>query len=425
MALPVLVWVRFERGQQCTAARLVNSTGINKRIAAILFCVIPLNQIPMDAYTPGLPQMRDTLGASITSLQSTVTAFAVGQALSYLIVGIMSDAWGRKPMILVGLWVLVATSLGCAMAHDIAIIILLRFAQGSACSVLMVTVVAAAADTFNGPHFRAVSGVLGAAWSSSPILAPAAGGFVVHHSSWRIVFVVIAVMALAAALLVTWGLPETLVKDRRIRFQFAASFQALATTVRSLNFLALVILSGLLVGPLVAFAVGAPFLYQDQMGFSPSAYGLVALLVGISALLGNFSTYLLAERMSFRRLAFTDWAVYAVGALLLLLSGPTSGLNAWTITIAAGLAIAGCTALAPQSQAVALKIFDRDLGLVSGLFGTLSTAIIATMVGIMSFFPQRTQTPLGWLYVACAAAAFAIVAWVTGRLRDERSLQVQ
>lgn len=366
----------------------------------------------MDLYAPALPQMAASIGATATALQSTVTVFMAGMALAYLAVGIMSDAWGRKPVIVGGAVLLALTSIGCATTSSIGTLLVLRFVQGIACSAFLVVAIAIAADCFEGARLRSVNGLMGAAWSSAPVLAPAVGGFIVEYVSWRIVFVLIAILSLVVGSLVAVALPETLATENRTRFQLAATRRVLATTVRNPTFLAMVAIFGLLAGPQLAFGVAAPFLYQNEMGFSPSTYGLVALVVGVAVLLGSFSTGVLATRVTFSKLAHADWVVYMVGAVLLLVSASTIGVNPWVITVAACLAVAGCGALVPQAQAAALGLFSRNLGLVGGLFGTLTYLIVAATMSVVGIAPERTQAPLGWLFVGCGLAVFAVLAAV-------------
>ncbi|RFZ67768.1 Bicyclomycin resistance protein [Mycobacterium marinum] len=256
----------------------------SRRIVAVLLCVVPLNQIPMDAYTPALPQMETSIGTTATALQSTVTVFMIGMALSYLAVGIMADSWGRKPVLMGCAAALTVTSLACAAANNVAMLLVLRFLQGGACSVFIVIAIAIAADCFEGARLRSVNGLLGAAWSAAPILAPAVGGFIVECASWRYVFVLIAALSVVVGLAVAWALPETLDQESRTRFELGQTWQVLTATARNRVFLALAAIFGLLAGPQLSFGVAAPFLYQDEMGLSPSAYGLIALVVGVAVL---------------------------------------------------------------------------------------------------------------------------------------------
>ena len=179
-------------------------------IVPILLCVVPFSQIPLDAYTPGLPQMVVDLSADPASMQNTVTAYMLGMSLALVPVGIASDTLGRRNVLLAGLSVLIAMSIACALATSASLLLALRFLQGVGGCTCLVVAYAVAADCFRGRELTAISGLLGAAWGLAPVLAPAAGGFIVDLTSWRGVFIVIAIAASIVATIVVFLLPETL-----------------------------------------------------------------------------------------------------------------------------------------------------------------------------------------------------------------------
>ena len=114
-------------------------------------------------------------------------------------IGLLADALGRKPVLIAGMTLLIATSIGCASADSIEIMLALRFLQGiggAACQIISYSI---AADRFRDRELTAVSGLLGAAWGMAPMLAPAAGGLLVQYASWRVVFLVIGALHRAGA----------------------------------------------------------------------------------------------------------------------------------------------------------------------------------------------------------------------------------
>ena len=187
-------------------------------IVPILLCVVPFSQIPLDAYTPGLPQMVVDLAADPASMQNTVTAYMLGMSLALVPVGIASDTLGRRKVLLAGLTMLIAMSIACALATSASLLLALRFLQGIGGCTCLVVAYAVAADCFRGRELTAISGLLGAAWGLAPVLAPAAGGFIVELTSWRGVFVIIALAAAIVAAIVVLMLPETLPAERRAPF---------------------------------------------------------------------------------------------------------------------------------------------------------------------------------------------------------------
>ena len=239
-------------------------------IVAILLTIIPLSQIPLDVYTPALPRMALDLHAASASVQNTVTAYMLGMSLAFIPIGVMADAWGRKRVVLACLSVVVLTSVGCAVAPNIVVLLVLRFAQGAAACACMVVTYAIAADCFSGARLTSVSGVLGAAWGVAPVLAPGVGGLLVQFISWRAIFVLIAGLAACAAAIVAIALPETLAPPARSPIDERSTARTAFGALRNRVFVCFVLVFGVMAAAQLTFGVVSPFLYQDGLGFPPS-----------------------------------------------------------------------------------------------------------------------------------------------------------
>ncbi|MET0704950.1 MAG: multidrug effflux MFS transporter [Mycobacterium sp.] len=388
-----------------------------RRIVIILLLVIPLSQIPMDIYTPALPQMVLDLHSTSTAMQNTVTAYMLGMSLAFIPIGVLADTWGRKRVLLSCLGIVVATSLLCAIATNVGVLLGVRFVQGAAACACMVLSYAVAADCFTGKRLTSVSGILGAAWGSAPLLAPAVGGLMVQFVSWRLVFVTIAVLAAAAAVVVAVGLPETLAVADRSPIDPGATWRFAAGALRNRVFLAFVVVFGLLASAQLAFGVIGPFLYQDALDFSPGAYGLIALVVGAANLSGELACGALAVRLSTRVLSMSALALFMIGAVVLVGSAAVFGVNAWAIGIGAAVALAGCGVLCPQMYGLALGLFSRNLGLVGGVISAGCYLIVSAAMAVVGVLPDRSQAPLGWMYVGCGLVAFVLLGWATSHRR--------
>lgn len=397
---------------------MTESTGVTasispRRIIVILLLVIPLSQIPMDIYTPALPQMVLDLHASPTALQNTVTVYMLGMSLAFIPIGVLADAWGRKRVLLWCMAVLIATSVACAAAPNVDVLLGVRFVQGAAGCACMVLSYAVAADCFTGKRLTSVSGILGAAWGTAPLVAPAVGGMLVQFIDWRMVFVVVAVLSAAVAVVVALMLPETLVMAKRTPIAPRATGRTLVETLRNRVFMAFVVVFGLLASAQLAFGVAGPFLYQEQLGFSPAGYGMIALVVGAANLSGELACGALAVRLSTRTLAMSALALFMVGAVVLVGSAALVGVNAWAITVGAALALIGCGVLCPQMYGLALGLFTRNLGLVGGIVSAGCYLIVSVAMAVVGVLPERSQAPLGWMYIACGVIAFGLIGWAT------------
>lgn len=293
-------------------------------------------------------------------------------------VGVLADAWGRKRVLLTGLAVLVATSLSCAGATNVDVLLGIRFLQGAAACACLVLSYAVAADCFTGKRLTSVSGVLGAAWGSAPLLAPAVDGMLVQFVSWRLVFATVAALSATMAVLVAVALPETLAADQRAPIDLRTTGRCTANALRNRLFVAFVVVFGLLASAQLAFGVAGPFLYQDQLGFSPAGYGLIALGVSAANLAGELACGALAVRLSTRTLA-----LFMVGALVLVRSAAVVGVSAWGIGVGAGCHL-----------------------------------IMSVSMAVVGALPERSPAPLGWLYIVCEITAFVLLGWATSSRRQ-------
>nr|WP_245937629.1 multidrug effflux MFS transporter [Williamsia limnetica] len=389
----------------------------SRGIVAILLMVVPLSQIPLDIYTPALPDMVNDFDSSNAMMQNTVTAYMLGMSLALIPVGVIADAYGRKKVLLSCLAIVVLTSLGCAIAGNVPMLLGLRFLQGVGACACMVLSYAVAADCFRGSRLTSISGLLGAAWGLAPVLAPALGGVLVQYMSWRAIFGLIAALAAGVGLLVAVALPETLTVHNRTRIDVAATGSVLAGALRHRVFVSLILVFGLMAAAQLVFGVVGPFLFQEQLDFSPAAYGLVALIVGGANLIGELACSALAVRITPRRLALGAWVVFLAGALVLVISAATIGPSAWAITLGACLALAGCGVLCPQMYGLGLGLFSRNLGLIGGIISAGCYLIVSVAMAAAGILPENSQAPLGWLYIGIGLAAGLLLVWTTSARR--------
>jgi DHA1 family bicyclomycin/chloramphenicol resistance-like MFS transporter len=379
-------------------------------LIAILLGVIPLSQFPIDVYTPAIPDMIREFGASATLVQNSVSAYVLGMAIGLIPVGIIADARGRKPTILVCLALLIVASLGIAATTDIWLLLALRFVQGLGGCACMVVVYAIAADTSRGRELTSLSGWLGASWGLAPVIAPAIGGLLVQFVSWRGIFILIAILAAIAGVAVWRWLPETLTADKAEPVRPRLIARVLAATLRRKLFIGLTLVFAVFGSAQLLFGVVAPLLFETQLGLPPAAYGLIALLIGAANLGGELATGSLATRISSRLLGFSAFASFCVGTVILLGSGLLVGPDVVLITVGGMFVMLGCGALCPMAYGLALGLFDRNLGLIGGLTSAVCYLLIAITMASAATLPDDSQTPIGLVYVGCAVVGGVLLA---------------
>ena len=191
------------------------SDGASVRLVIVLGSVNAIGPLSIDMYLPAFPEIARSLETSASSVQLTLTACVAGLALGQLLIGPLSDRYGRRTPLIAAMSVYAVASVLCALAPNVLALMGLRFVQGLAGAGGVVIARAVVRDLHSGAAAVRLFSSLMLVTGLAPILAPLAGGQVSNHTSWRGIFWVLTVLSALIALLVTFGLRETLPKARR------------------------------------------------------------------------------------------------------------------------------------------------------------------------------------------------------------------
>jgi DHA1 family bicyclomycin/chloramphenicol resistance-like MFS transporter len=240
-----------------------------------LALIVGVSPFATDMYIPALPQIARDLGTTPGAVQLSLTAFLVAFAVGQLLVGPVSDGVGRRPMLVVGTAVFALASVGCALAPDVGTLVVARIAQGLGGAAGAVAGRAMVSDVASGTRMAKVFGTLAAINAIGPVVAPLAGGAVLTVGTWRVMFVVLAVLgALFFAMVLLW-FRETLPPERRGGVGFAANGRRIRELLAIPRFRAYVLSGVLSTVGFFAYIATSSFVFQTQFGFSEGMYTLV------------------------------------------------------------------------------------------------------------------------------------------------------
>ena len=294
-------------------------------------------------YIPIMPTIQTAFAVTTELATLTFSMVLFVMAFGTLLYGGASDRFGRRPVLLVGLWLFVAGSCVCAAAWSFEILLLGRCLQAIAAGCGVVLARAIARDVYGPEKLAQVIAYLTAAYVLGPTLAPPAGGFVSDLFGWNGVFVVAAAISLLVVLIATFVIRETH-RERRIGrrlFSQLGDYRALA---RNPVFVGFAFAPAMTSGSFFALATYASYLMSDHYGGSAGEYGLYFMLLTLGFMAGNFICGRLGSRLR------SDNAV---------LFGTASG-------IAASLVLAGITSLFP-AEPLALFVPGFFIGIGQGL----------------------------------------------------------
>lgn len=361
----------------------------------------------MDMYLPGLPSLTRDLGASASTGQLTLTGCMLGIAAGQLFTGPLSDSLGRRRPLLAGLVGYIAASLACAAAPSIATLIVLRFIQGTLGGVGVVIARAVVRDLFAGAIAARVFAMLMAVTGVAPVFAPLVGGQVLAITSWRGVFVVLAVVGVPLLVATVVWLPETLPPARRHGGGLGATLHTFRRLLSDRTFMPPATSLALAFGAMFSYIAGASFVLEDVFGVSPQLFSVVfavnsAGLITMSQVGGRLVGRVGAPALV--RCGALGVAVGAVGVVVVTLAH--AGLVPLLIFLFVILSSNGI--LFPNATASALAEQEGALGSASALLGVAqfgTGALIAPVVGVSG---SHDAVPMAILIGVCGVCALAV-----------------
>lgn len=363
-------------------------------------------------YLPALPELRRDLFANASQAQLTLSACLIGLAFGQLLAGPVSDLYGRRRPLLVGVAAYAAGSLLCAVARSIPLLVTFRFVQGFAGAAGIVIARAIVRDLHSGTALARFFSVLMLVSGSAPILAPIVGAQLLRFTTWRGVFVVLALIGLILFIAAAIGLPETSPPSER-------QTGALRTTVRTFRallgdraFLRYALSGGFAIAAMFAYIAGSPFVLQEIYGVSEQRFSLMfgtnALgIVLVSQVNGRFVGRVAPERLL--RIGLTS---IATGATVLLLMIATGAFGLVGILAPLLIVVAGLGLVLPNTAALALAGHSRIAGTASAMLGLLQYAIGAFAAPLVGLRGTSTAVPMGIFMATFGVAALSVFTWL-------------
>ena len=360
--------------------------------------------LSIDMYLPGLPQLAADFSTSASLAQFSLTACLLGIALGQMVVGPISDVRGRRVPLLAGLAAYVAASLLCIAAPTIATFVGLRFVQGLAGAAGIVIARAVARDLYEGVELTRFTALLMLVNGVAPIIAPVWGGMIMQFASWRMIFLVLAVLGAAMAAAVALGLKETLPQERRLGGGLRGMLQTFGALLTHRSFIGYALTQGFVMAGMFAYIAGSPFVLQNIYGVSPQQFSLYFGLNAFGIIVAGQTTGRLAIRLGERRLLLGGLAMAGGGAAALLAVTLSGGgllpLLASLFFVVSSVGVVGASSftLAMQDQAQAA-------GSGSALIGLLSFVIGGLMAPLVGLGGGQTAVPLAIVIALAETAA--------------------
>lgn len=353
-----------------------------------LALVIGISPLATDMYLPGLPQLAADLDTTAGVAQLSLTAFLVSFALGQLLIGPVSDALGRRRIILLGTAAFTLASVACALAPDAAVLIGARLLQGLGGAIGSVAGRAMVTDVLQGRRRAQVIGYLSSINSVGPVAAPLLGGALLSFGTWRSAFWVLAAAGAVLWLLALTSFPETLPPARRSAGAgVGPSLRRMGTLLAIPRFSLYLATSCAATIGFFAYIATSAFVFQQEYGYSQGLYTLVFATNASCMILTTLVFSRVVGKISEDRLlsiGLTVGSAASAGVLLCALVGAPSGAIWACLAVVTGSWGFVITGAATRTQALGAAMPGTAAALQGGLafgLGGLGTPLASALGG--------------------------------------------
>lgn len=371
---------------------------INKKWLFILILILmsTAGLIGSDVYLPVLPEMGKALNQNSLAMQLTLGIYLFGLSVGQLIFGPLIDRFGRKRLLIAGMFLYLVASLSCAFSFSYSQILVSRFIQAlGACSGLIIGR-AIVGDLFNAKEAGKIFSTIFPFVGMSPAISPILGGFIGYYFGWRSTFVFVGLFALSVALLAIYYLPETLAVKNRQPLHLMKIISAYPKLLFNKKFIGYVSAPCTAYIAYFAYMAQSPFIFHAY-GFGERAIGSFYITLSLTYVAGNLTGRRLLNLFDLERVLRFGYITFNLGGFLLVISG-LMYYPLFSMVAAISILTFGNGFLIPLGTAGVISSFSKSTGYASGLLGFLqlgSAALSTAFIGVLS---QNSILRLG-LYV--------------------------
>ncbi|OCA80762.1 hypothetical protein A8L44_16490 [Bacillus sp. FJAT-27986] len=335
-----------------------------------------------DLYMPSLPEMTNYYQTTSSVTSYTMTIFFIFMAIGILILGPMSDKYGRKPVLLGSILVALTFSIICAISPSIWILIAARAIQAFGAGGMVAISTALIKDSFEGKEMSNVLSITQAIVLLAPMLAPILGAVILAFFSWKMTFVALAVLFLVS-LIGGFLLEETLPQEKRVSGSTFKSILGLTSIVKDKKFTSLLLVVALLMAPFMAYLTLASYIYIDGFGISESAFSLYFAGAACIGLIGPF-LYMRVGGGSIKKSINIAFVIVTISICLLFLVG---SISPFVFLVCYVPFTVITTYLRPMVSNTLLSMQKSNVGAASSLmnFGFTVIGSVGMMVGSLQW----------------------------------------
>ncbi|WP_343583717.1 MFS transporter [Herbaspirillum sp.] len=376
--------------------------------------LVVLSAVPMDVLLPSYPSLAIFFDVEVNKISFSITVFTVGFSIAQLIVGPISDRYGRKKCVVVGLLIALIGAMGCAFSERYIAFLSWRVVQsvGCACFVLAQAIVQDCYKGGAGIRARIYLTTLGGmAIACSPLL----GTVLEHVAGWRGSFFLFVCISLIAIFLAIRYFVETAASSVNTVGFYIGSYLKIW---RNFPFLVYTIMGGMAFSSHFAFVIASPLLFMTEMKVGTYSYAWILLVYGGAYLFGGICAVKIAKRFSPAIQIWAGLVLMILSSMVMLISERTQGATVSSVLLAMLVCTAGASIVRPATGTLAMDIFDDLAGTASAAGATIRFAMGGMFGAVVSLQGSAVSKNLAWMILA--SGVISVITFVIFNLWQRR-----
>jgi DHA1 family bicyclomycin/chloramphenicol resistance-like MFS transporter len=385
----------------------------------MLGALTALGPFTIDLYLPAFPALEASLGVSEAAVQLTLAGTTVGFALGQLVVGPLSDTFGRRLPLILATALHIAASLGAALSTDIAMLGVFRVLMGIGAAGGGVVAMAMVRDLFSGYAMVRMFSRMALVSGLAPILAPVIGSQLLLLMPWPGIFFFLAAYGVCVFIAALFVVRETLPREHRGKTGLTAR-QRYNVLLTDRIFVGLLLVGGMNFGGLFTYLSASPFLFQNVYGFTPQQYGLLFGVNSLGIVAGVQTSSRLIRRVPPQWILACSTAWMFLMAVLIVIFDQL-GFGLWGVVVPLWFYILGAGFTFPSVQVLALAAHGAHAGTAASLLGAATFLVAGLVSPVVGWLGVGSPGPMGAVQAACILLAAAAL-WLVVRPRTVPSI---
>jgi DHA1 family bicyclomycin/chloramphenicol resistance-like MFS transporter len=366
-----------------------------------------------DMYLAAFGELAASLKATDTAVKFSLSIFFLGLCLGQLLIGPLTDTYGRKNPLLIGTAVFTITSIALPLINDIAWFNALRFVQAIGASAGMVVGRAVVKDLYEGRQAAQVMTVLVMLLTIGPIVSPTLGSLLLEAFGWRSIFAVMAIVSVVAFGLSVFVLPETLHAADRQHNPFRNGARTAATLLTQRGFVTMALVAGLVQGGMFAFITGSPSVFQGMFGLSAMQFGLMFAAIAVALIVFGRLNGRLLNHFGPEQILKAALPIFVATTITLAALSGTTSLLVFAVPLWISIGLVGL--LSANAMSIAMGLTKSGAGMGSALLGAFQFAIAFVVSSCVAIGGTDTALPMS-LGLLVPASLATVLFFAAGRI---------